>query len=93
MSTLYVIAYDTPSDRRRRRLARLLEGYGVRVQDSLFECWLDGRQKAGLVRRLRRELDEAVDKVRIYTLCGRDVADVLWAGNGGPPIDRDAPVV
>lgn len=93
MSTLFVIAYDTPDDRRRRRLARLLEGYGVRVQDSVFECWLDGRQRADLVRRLRRELDEAVDKVRIYTLCGRDVADVLWAGCGSKPADRDAPVL
>ena len=29
-------AFDTPSDSRRRQLTRLLSGYGVRVQRSVF---------------------------------------------------------
>ena len=28
----WVVAYDSPCDKRRRKLAALLEGYGVRVQ-------------------------------------------------------------
>lgn len=31
-----LIAYDVPNDRRRTRLAKVLEGYGDRVQFSVF---------------------------------------------------------
>ena len=34
---LWVVAYDSPNTRRRRKLAKLLEGYGERLQWSVFE--------------------------------------------------------
>lgn len=37
---VYVVSYDIASDRTRRKLAKLLEGYGVRIQYSVFECRL-----------------------------------------------------
>ncbi len=33
----FVMCYDIPEDRKRARLARLCERYGVRVQYSVFE--------------------------------------------------------
>ena len=33
----YLICYDVVNDRRRNRVSRLLEGYGLRVQKSVFE--------------------------------------------------------
>ena len=33
---LYVISYDIPDDKRRKKIADLLEGYGQRVQYSVF---------------------------------------------------------
>jgi CRISPR-associated protein Cas2 len=33
---LWVIAYDSPNDKRRRKVAKLLEGYGERIQRSVF---------------------------------------------------------
>jgi len=33
---LYVIAYDIPDDKRRTRVAETLEGYGERLQYSVF---------------------------------------------------------
>jgi hypothetical protein len=41
---LWVIAYDSPSNKRRRKLAKLLEGYGERLQWSVFECRLQPHQ-------------------------------------------------
>ncbi|WP_297111206.1 CRISPR-associated endonuclease Cas2 [Tessaracoccus sp.] len=32
----YLIAYDIPSDRRRSQLAKILSGYGDRIQYSVF---------------------------------------------------------
>ena len=45
---LWVIAYDSPSNKRRRKLAKLLEGYGERLQWSVFECRLQPHQVARL---------------------------------------------
>ncbi len=33
-----MIAYDNPSDLHRRKFAKLLKGYSLRVQWSVFEC-------------------------------------------------------
>jgi len=50
-----VIAYDITDDKRRRKLAKFLEGYGDRVQYSVFEARLNKRQLmyvAGKIKRL-----------------------------------------
>lgn len=47
-----MIAYDTRSACRRRKLAKLLKGYGLRVQWSVFECELRGDQMQQLRQRL-----------------------------------------
>ncbi|NHZ45785.1 CRISPR-associated endonuclease Cas2 [Nitratidesulfovibrio liaohensis] len=50
---MHIIAYDITDDRERLRVSRVLDGYGQRVQASVYQCVLD----AGLKARLRRELD------------------------------------
>ncbi|MFX8926207.1 CRISPR-associated endonuclease Cas2, partial [Acinetobacter baumannii] len=40
MDLYAIVAYDTPSDSRRAKLARLLKGFGERRQFSVFECRL-----------------------------------------------------
>ncbi|MEO8894115.1 MAG: CRISPR-associated endonuclease Cas2, partial [Coleofasciculaceae cyanobacterium] len=37
---LYVVVYNIPCDKRRKKLSNILEGYGRRVQYSVFECVL-----------------------------------------------------
>src|SRR6266511_1773180 len=56
VAMLYVISYDISVDRRRARVAKLLEGFGQRVQYSVFECDLTESQYAVLQRNLRRML-------------------------------------
>ncbi|MGI0489366.1 CRISPR-associated endonuclease Cas2 [Pantanalinema rosaneae CENA516] len=46
---LYVVTYDIPCDKRRKKVADLLEGYGRRVQYSVFECVLTA-EKYGELR-------------------------------------------
>lgn len=65
----WVIAYDVSDDRRRARLAKILEGSGSRIQYSLFECRLDQRRLQALRERLRREIDPDCDSLRCYPLC------------------------
>lgn len=69
MSMLYVITYDIPDDRRRLRVANYLEGYGSRVQKSVFEVYLEPADYARLRGRLERLVKANEDSLRIYRLC------------------------
>jgi CRISPR-associated protein Cas2 len=71
--TLIVVAYDVntehPAGRRRlRRVARVCENYGQRVQNSMFECWVDPAQWTDLRTALLREFDARADSLRFYFL-------------------------
>jgi len=65
----YIISYDVPDDRRRTKIAKLLESYGERVQKSVFEAHLDERGYADLRKRLARLIKAEEDNVRFYRLC------------------------
>lgn len=78
--TLYLICYDITSDRRRRQVAQALEGWGSRVQESVFECWLTPGERAELIAALRQLIDETEDKVRQYPLCGKDAGKIRRLG-------------
>ena len=65
----YLISYDIPDDRRRSQLAKVLKGYGNRVQYSVFEAHLNGRQFDELKQTVARLIDASEDSVRYYALC------------------------
>lgn len=66
----YVVSYDIVSDRTRRKLAKLLEGYGVRIQYSVFECSLDEKRFKKMYVEIFQLLEEDHEgSVRFYALC------------------------
>jgi CRISPR-associated protein Cas2 len=65
----WVVSYDIVDDRRRGRVSKVLEGYGRRVQYSVFECDLDDDEKRKtLEKRLLREINDKEDDIRFYPL-------------------------
>ena len=73
ITILVLITYDvsTISDggtRRLRRVAKKCEDYGVRVQNSVFECIVDAAQLKTLEIALEKLIDPAVDSLRFYKL-------------------------
>lgn len=86
---MFVVAYDIEDDARRLRISRLLEGYGTRVQKSVFECDIDDRQFGRLLRRLAPLLVPG-DGLRVYRLARED-ADVLVLG--GPPRTKTPKII
>ncbi len=82
-----LVCYDIADPRRLRRVAREMENFGTRVQRSVFECYLDEQRLCELQHRLARALDIRADKVRYYTLCGRDVTGVVVDGVGSLTCD------
>ncbi|MBV8885489.1 MAG: CRISPR-associated endonuclease Cas2 [Chroococcidiopsidaceae cyanobacterium CP_BM_RX_35] len=80
----YVVAYDIPSDKRRKKVADLLEGYGRRVQYSVFECVLTASQYKEMQKRLKVQVKIGEDSVRFYPLSRHTLLQVeVW---GEPPI-------
>ncbi len=84
-----LVAYDVSTESaagraRLRKVAKTCEGFGQRVQKSVFECVLSEAQLLQLEHRLQRVIDTEIDSLRIYRLreprdryvrvLGRDVA-------------------
>ncbi|MDR1741101.1 MAG: CRISPR-associated endonuclease Cas2 [Synergistaceae bacterium] len=70
---MVLVTYDvnTESDggkRRLRRVAKLCEDFGQRVQFSVFECLVDPVQWASLRHSLEQEIDKERDSLRFYFL-------------------------
>jgi CRISPR-associated protein Cas2 len=71
-----VVTYDvntlTKEGRGRlRKVAKLCEGHGQRVQFSVFECSVTDAQMEVLRVRLLKVLDVTEDSLRIYRFPGR----------------------
>ncbi len=65
----YDVSTETPEGRRRlRRVAKVCERVGQRVQKSVFECQVDQMQYEELERALLAEIDLEEDNLRFYRL-------------------------
>lgn len=87
---LVLVTYDvsvTTSDGRRRlrQIAKICLDYGVRVQNSVFECEVDPAQYVQLKSKLLNTYDSKEDSLRFYLL-GKKGKDKVehW---GAKPVD------
>jgi CRISPR-associated protein Cas2 len=65
----YDVSTETPEGRKRlRRVAKVCERIGQRVQKSVFECQVNDMQFEALERELVAEIDEHEDSLRFYRL-------------------------
>jgi len=86
--SLRVLCYDVSSDRRRRKIARVLEERASRVQLSVFEARLNANALSRLVARVEKHL-QAGDSLRVYTIAraGERHCQVYGAG---VPVEAEA---
>lgn len=64
----YLVSYDIGNPKRLRKVARTLEGFGVRLQYSVFECPLDDMRLARLKAELQDLLNHDEDQVLFVSL-------------------------
>ena len=64
-----VIAYDTPSASRRRKMVKALEEYGKRINYSVYECMLTPSQEKNLLGVIEKLVVKGKDQVAVYRLC------------------------
>lgn len=94
---LVIVCYDVNTEtregrRRLRRVARVCEGTGQRVQKSVFECQIDLLKMEELERRLLAEIKPEEDNLRLYRLAESRGCEVREHG-AFRATDFDGPLV
>ena len=81
LAMIYIIAYDIADNKRRLRVAKTLESWGYRIQESVFQLRLDTATLARVRSRLAALISDAEDVIHIYPICSScaDRADILGA--------------
>lgn len=78
----YMVSYDITDDTRRRRIQKILEGFGARVQYSVFECEISEPHYRELRTRVVDVMDGESAIVRFYNPCTSCSGKTDFIGNG-----------
>ncbi|MEM6597065.1 MAG: CRISPR-associated endonuclease Cas2 [Cyanobacteria bacterium P01_C01_bin.69] len=81
---LVLVTYDIADNKRRTKLATFLEGYGRRVQKSVFECFIGLGEMKKLKIQMEKRIQLPEDDVRMYWITADAVPRSLTMG-GLPP--------
>ncbi|MEK3726665.1 MULTISPECIES: CRISPR-associated endonuclease Cas2 [unclassified Lysinibacillus] len=66
--TYDVVTKTAAGQKRLRKVAKTCENYGLRVQNSVFECVVDATQFKQLQLELQAIIDVDMDSLRFYQL-------------------------
>ena len=83
---------DAGGQKRLRRVAKVCQNYGVRVQNSVFECVVDEAQFVLLRDRLKKEIAPEQDSQRFYRL-GNNYKDKVEHYGVKREISVDEPLI
>ena len=94
---LVLVSYDvstmTAEGRKRlRHIAKQCQNYGIRVQDSVFECNVDSSQWCGLKAELEQICDPQTDSLRYYYL-GKNYRTKVEHFGAKEAVDVEAPLL
>ncbi len=79
-----MVSYDITDNKSRRRVQKILEGFGERVQYSVFECAISESQYKRLTEKIASTIDKESDSVRYYRLCEGCCKKIEFYGSGQP---------
>ena len=77
---IVLVIYDIVDNKRRSRMVKCVERYGVRVQKSAFEAFLSKKKYERLVEETSRLIDLDTDSLRIYLLAAHTSVRSLGVG-------------
>ena len=81
---LVLVVYDIPDNKRRTKLSKFLEGYGTRVQLSVFECFISLQEMRQLYERVQKRVNPDEDNVRFYWISQDSLSRTLTIGGEIP---------
>lgn len=73
VNMMVLVTYDVMTSssggaKRLRKVAKICQNYGQRVQNSVFECIVDSTQFTILKHELTKVVDKELDSLRFYRL-------------------------
>lgn len=84
---LYIFCYDITDNKTRTKLDKVLSGYGIRVQYSVYECFLSKETCVELTQKInvtlgKYKFEPQTDSIRIYRNCEscRKNIEIIGAG-------------
>lgn len=94
---LILVTYDVQTvsasgQKRLRKVAKKCEEYGVRVQNSVFECVVDSTQLRQLELSLESIIDPSVDSLRFYRL-GNNYENRVKHIGAKPSLEVEKPLI
>ena len=94
---MVLVAYDVSTEseggpRRLRRVAKLCQSHGQRVQNSVFECLVDPAQWTSLRAGLVERIDPERDSLRFYFL-GKNWQSRVEHVGAKPSFDPEGPLI
>lgn len=94
---LVLVTYDVMTSspggtKRLRKVAKVCQNYGQRVQNSVFECVVDATQFVSMKIALQSIIDEELDSLRFYQLGNNYRSKVEHIGTK-ESIDLEGPLI
>ncbi|WP_042475438.1 CRISPR-associated endonuclease Cas2 [Bacillus ndiopicus] len=94
---LILVTYDVQTStsggaKRLRHVAKKCGEYGIRVQNSVFECVVDATQYKQLQLALEKIIDPEKDSLRFYNLGNKYSSKVIHLG-AKEALDVEAPLI
>jgi CRISPR-associated protein Cas2 len=68
MRNRYVVSYDVSEPKRLRRVHKLMKGYGIPLQYSVFQCDLSQSERVLLIEALTPVINHREDQVMLINL-------------------------
>ncbi|MBE7413652.1 MAG: CRISPR-associated endonuclease Cas2 [Leptospiraceae bacterium] len=68
MKNLWIISYDISNPKRLRKVAKFLEGYGTRIQESVFKVYVNDRDIEKIKWELTKKIEE-IDSIFYFRFC------------------------
>ena len=92
-----IVTYDVSTvsrdgQTRLRKVSKVCQNYGQRVQNSVFECIVDATQYAQLKYKLSKIIDQEQDSLRFYLLSNHYKTKVEHIGVNRA-IDLEGPLI
>jgi CRISPR-associated protein Cas2 len=91
--SFFLLTYDMRDDRRRNRIARLMESLGERVQGSVFEAYLTPDELQKIFTKSQKIMKLQEDSLRVYTICEACRPRLKTLGQGKPTPPPESAIV
>lgn len=82
-----LVIYDIRDERRLQKVAKFMEGYGKRVQKSIFECYMDHLSFKQMKKDLENIIEIPEDSVKYFRLCSSCWEKALAIGQSSRMIE------